>query len=41
MGINILGFLALCVGLLFTIPLTTLMLAVAYCQMTGQRTARV
>ena len=40
-GINILGALALCVGLLFTIPLTTLMWAVAYCQMTGQRTARV
>jgi DNA-directed RNA polymerase subunit RPC12/RpoP len=38
-GINILGFLAACVGLIFTIPLTTLIVAVAYCKMTGQRTA--
>lgn len=38
-GVNILGMLALCVGLIFTIPLTTLYFAVAYCQMTGQRTA--
>jgi hypothetical protein len=38
-GFNILGFLALCVGLLATIPLTTLFIPVAYCKMTGQRTA--
>lgn len=38
-GINILGLLALCVGLLVTAPLTTLFVAVAYCKMTGQRTA--
>ncbi|MDB5348231.1 MAG: hypothetical protein JWP89_6608 [Schlesneria sp.] len=37
-GINLLGLLALCVGLLFTVPLTTLFIAVAYCKMTGQRT---
>ncbi|HEY4263470.1 MAG TPA: hypothetical protein VGM98_25125 [Schlesneria sp.] len=37
-GINILGALMLCVGLLATFPLTTLMLAVTYCKMTGQRT---
>jgi len=38
-GVNILGFLALCVGLIFTSPLTLLFFAVAYCRMTGQRTA--
>ncbi len=38
-GINLLGLLALCVGLIFTIPLTNLISAVAYCKMTGQRTA--
>ena len=37
LGINILGMLACCVGLIFTIPLTSLMMAVAYCRMTGQR----
>ena len=37
-GINIVGFLACCVGLLFTIPLGTLWFAVAYCRMTGQPT---
>ncbi len=39
MGINLLGLLALCIGLIFTIPLTTLITAVAYCKMSGQRTA--
>lgn len=38
-GINLLGMLALCVGLIFTVPLSMLFLAVAYCKMTGQRTA--
>jgi uncharacterized membrane protein len=38
-GINLLGLLACCVGLIFTSPLTLLMFAVAYCRMTGQRTA--
>ncbi|MBS0207235.1 MAG: hypothetical protein JSS49_30530 [Planctomycetes bacterium] len=38
-GINILGVLALCVGVFFTAPLTMLFMAVAYCRMTGQRTA--
>lgn len=38
-GVNILGMLALCVGLLVTVPLGTLFFAVAYCKMTGQRTA--
>lgn len=38
-GINLLGFLALCVGLIFTAPLTSVISAVAYCKMTGQRTA--
>jgi len=38
-GINLLGVCALFVGLVFTAPLTTLMMAVAYCKMTGQRTA--
>ena len=37
-GINLLGLAACCVGLIFTAPLTTLMMAVAYCRMTGQRT---
>lgn len=39
MGINLLGVMALCIGLIFTAPLTTLISAVAYCKMTGQRTA--
>jgi DNA-directed RNA polymerase subunit RPC12/RpoP len=38
-GINLLGLIAACVGLIFTIPLTMLMFAVAYCHMTGQATA--
>ncbi|HUQ72826.1 MAG TPA: hypothetical protein VM165_25080, partial [Planctomycetaceae bacterium] len=38
-GINLLGACALIVGMVFTVPLTTLMMAVAYCKMTGQRTA--
>lgn len=38
-GINMLGALACCVGLIFTAPLTTLFFAVAYCQMTGRRVA--
>ena len=38
-GINMLGLAACCVGLIFTAPLTSLMMAVAYCRMTGQRTA--
>ncbi len=37
--INFLGVCAACVGLLFTIPWTQLMLSVAYCRMTGQQTA--
>jgi hypothetical protein len=39
-GINLLGVLMLCVGLLATFPLTGLMFAVAYCKMTGQRTVK-
>ncbi len=35
-GINLLGLLACGIGLLFSIPLGTLLLAVAYCGMTGQ-----
>lgn len=38
-GINLLGLLALCVGIIFTGPLSMLFYAVAYCKMTGQRTA--
>jgi phage FluMu protein Com len=38
-GINLLGLLAMCVGVIFTGPLTALLFAVAYCKMTGQRTA--
>lgn len=38
-GINMLGVCALGIGLVFTIPLTSLMFAVAYCKMSGQRTA--
>jgi DNA-directed RNA polymerase subunit RPC12/RpoP len=38
-GIQLLGLLALCVGFLFTSPLVLLMFAVAYCRMSGQRTA--
>lgn len=37
-GINFLGLLMFCVGIIATIPLTGLMFAVAYCKMTGQRT---
>jgi predicted Zn finger-like uncharacterized protein len=40
-GLLFLGALACCVGLLFTIPLSTLLFAVAYCRMTGQPTANV
>ncbi|MCA9029951.1 MAG: hypothetical protein KDA66_04035 [Planctomycetaceae bacterium] len=36
MGINILGMLVFCVGLLVTSPFTTLMFAVAYYHMTGR-----
>lgn len=36
---NLLGLLACGIGLLFTIPLTVLMFAVAYCRMAGHRTA--
>ncbi len=39
MGINILGIMACCVGIIFTAPLTQLMFAVAYCRMTAQSTA--
>lgn len=38
-GINLLGVLACCVGLIFSIPLSMLVFAVAYVAMTGQRTA--
>ncbi|MBT4866016.1 MAG: hypothetical protein HON53_13000 [Planctomycetaceae bacterium] len=40
-GINLLGICALCIGVLFTAPLTMLMFAVAYCRMSGRATARV
>jgi predicted RNA-binding Zn-ribbon protein involved in translation (DUF1610 family) len=40
-GINILGVCALCIGLIFTAPLTMLMFTVAYCRMSGRATARV
>ena len=36
--INILGLLVLCVGYIFTVPLSALIWAVAYMRMTGQRT---
>lgn len=39
MGINMLGMMACCVGLFVTVPLGSLFFAVAYCKMTGQRTA--
>ena len=39
LGIVILGCLALCVGLLFAAPLTTMIWAVAYLMMTGQPVA--
>jgi hypothetical protein len=39
LGINLLGLLAICVGLLFSIPLTVLMFTVAYCLMSGQHVA--
>jgi DNA-directed RNA polymerase subunit M/transcription elongation factor TFIIS len=35
-GINLLGMLAICFGLIFTVPFTFLMFGVAYCSMTGQ-----
>jgi predicted RNA-binding Zn-ribbon protein involved in translation (DUF1610 family)/uncharacterized membrane protein len=38
-GLVLLGFLALCIGVIFTAPLAALMFAVAYCKMTGQRVA--
>lgn len=38
-AINVAGVCALCIGLLFTMPWTQLMLSIAYCRMTGQRTA--
>jgi len=38
-GINIVGVIALCIGVIFTAPLTVLITAVAYCKMAGQRTA--
>jgi predicted RNA-binding Zn-ribbon protein involved in translation (DUF1610 family) len=40
-GINFLGICALCIGVIFTAPLTMLMFAVAYCRMSGRATARV
>jgi DNA-directed RNA polymerase subunit RPC12/RpoP len=39
-GLSILGVLACCVGLLFTVPLSLMLFAVAYCRMTGQPTVR-
>jgi DNA-directed RNA polymerase subunit M/transcription elongation factor TFIIS/uncharacterized membrane protein len=39
-GITLLGLLACGIGLLFSAPLTTLLLAVAYCGMTGQLAER-
>jgi phage FluMu protein Com len=39
LGLVLLGLLAVCIGVVFTGPLAALMFAVAYCQMTGQRTA--
>lgn len=40
-GINLLGVLALCVGAIFTLPLTQLFTAVAYLKMTGQEVSEV
>lgn len=40
-GLAILGALTCGVGLLFTLPLTTVFMAVAYCRMTGQPTVQV
>ena len=37
-GITLLGFMACCVGLIFTTPLVTLMGTVAYMRMSGQQT---
>ena len=37
-GINIVGMLACCVGYIFTIPFSNLIMAVAYLRMTGQPT---
>lgn len=39
LGINLLGLLAICFGLIFSIPLTVLMFTVAYCLMSGQHVA--
>lgn len=39
MGVSLLGFVMCCVGAIFTVPLAQLFLAVAYCRITGQRTA--
>ena len=40
-GVILLGMLAFCVGLFVSIPLVTLFFVVAYCKMTGQRTAEL
>lgn len=40
LGLGLLGELACCVGLIFTVPLGMLLFTVAYCRMTGQPTAR-
>lgn len=40
-GIHLVGSLALGIGIIFTGPFIILMSAVAYCKMTGQKTARV
>jgi uncharacterized membrane protein len=39
LGLILLGYLACGIGVIFTGPLAALMFAVAYCHMTGQRTA--
>jgi uncharacterized membrane protein len=39
LGINLLGLLAICLGWIFSVPLTLLMFAVAYCMMSGQHVA--
>lgn len=38
-GLYLAGFMALCIGVFFTVPLLMVMWAVAYCRMTGQRVA--
>ena len=38
-AIVLLGLMAFCVGVFLAIPLVSLIQAVAYCHMTGQRTA--